>query len=100
MVHGKPVADGKDDPAPSPNWSQRVMSQDASGVVKEGVVKWFDTKKGFGFISQPDGGPDVFVHFSEITMDGFKDLEEGDKVRYELVTSDKGPKAKSVTRPS
>jgi CspA family cold shock protein len=60
-----------------------------------GTVKWFDTKKGFGFI-QPESGPDVFVHFSSITGDGFKNLEEGQAVEFELVDSPKGPKAQNV----
>jgi CspA family cold shock protein len=60
-----------------------------------GTVKWFDTKKGFGFI-QPESGPDVFVHFSSINGDGFKNLEEGQAVEFELVDSPKGPKAANV----
>ncbi len=60
-----------------------------------GTVKWFDTKKGFGFIQQ-DGGPDVFVHYSNIESEGFKNLEEGQPVEFELVDSPKGPKAQNV----
>ncbi len=60
-----------------------------------GKVKWFDTKKGFGFI-EPESGPDVFVHFSAITGGGFKNLEEGQAVEFELVDSPKGPKASNV----
>jgi CspA family cold shock protein len=60
-----------------------------------GKVKWFDTKKGFGFIQQ-DGGADVFVHYSSIGGDGFKNLEEGQTVEFELVDSPKGPKASNV----
>lgn len=60
-----------------------------------GKVKWFDTKKGFGFIQQ-DGGADVFVHYSEVGGDGFKNLEEGQTVEFELVDSPKGPKAAKV----
>lgn len=60
-----------------------------------GKVKWFDTKKGFGFIQQ-DGGPDVFVHYSSISGDGFKNLEEGQPVEFELIDSPKGPKAANV----
>jgi CspA family cold shock protein len=74
------------------------MASAGDVVVKEGVVKWFDTKKGFGFISQTDGGTDVFVHYSVIKQEGFKDLEEGDRVRYEMIPSDKGPKALAVSR--
>lgn len=60
-----------------------------------GKVKWFDTKKGFGFIQQ-DSGPDVFVHYTSIVGDGFKNLEEGQPVEFELVESAKGPKASNV----
>jgi cold shock protein len=60
-----------------------------------GKVKWFDTKKGFGFIQQ-DGGADVFVHYSSITGDGFRNLEEGQPVEFELIDSPKGPKASNV----
>jgi cold shock protein len=61
----------------------------------QGKVKWFDTKKGFGFIQQ-DNGPDVFVHYSSIGGDGFKNLEEGQPVEFELLDSPKGPKASNV----
>lgn len=64
----------------------------------EGIVKWFDTKKGFGFIAPNNGGKDVFVHFSAIYGDGFKNLEEGDRVKYEIIDSDKGPKASKVEK--
>jgi cold shock protein len=60
-----------------------------------GKVKWFDTKKGFGFIQQ-EGGPDVFVHYTSISGNGFKNLEEGQPVEFELVDSPKGPKASNV----
>ena len=62
-----------------------------------GKVKWFDNQKGYGFISQ-DGGPDVFVHHTSIQGGGFKTLNEGDAVEFEIVTADKGPKAANVTR--
>lgn len=61
-----------------------------------GTVKWFNEKKGFGFIAQDGGGPDVFVHFSAIQIDGFKTLQEGQAVEYDLVDSDKGAKAQNV----
>jgi cold shock protein len=64
----------------------------------QGTIKWFDNKKGFGFIAQDEGGPDVFVHFSCIDGEGFKTLTEGDRVQYEVVNSDKGPKATNVAR--
>ena len=61
----------------------------------EGTVKWFNDAKGFGFLSQ-EGGPDVFVHHSEIRGEGFKSLTEGQKVRFEVVDSPKGPRAANV----
>jgi len=64
--------------------------------MKTGTVKWFDSKKGFGFISGDDG-KDVFVHFSAIALDGFKTLEEGQKVNFDIVDGQKGPQASNVT---
>ena len=61
-----------------------------------GTVKWFNGEKGFGFITGEDGS-DVFVHFSQINKDGFKTLEEGEAVTYEVVDGDKGPQATNVT---
>ena len=61
----------------------------------EGIVKWFSDKKGYGFISQEEG-PDIFVHFSSINMDGFKTLNEGDRVSFEVEESNRGPVAKNV----
>jgi cold shock protein len=62
----------------------------------EGTVKWFNEAKGFGFLSR-EGGPDVFVHHSEIRAEGFRTLNEGDKVKFEVVDSPKGPRAANVT---
>lgn len=61
-----------------------------------GTVKWFNEKKGFGFISPEDGGADVFVHFSAIISDGFKTLAEGQSVSYEVESGAKGPQATNV----
>jgi CspA family cold shock protein len=63
----------------------------------EGTVKWFNESKGFGFLSR-EGGPDVFVHHTEIVADGYRTLNEGDRVRFEVVDSPKGPRAAKVTR--
>jgi CspA family cold shock protein len=63
----------------------------------EGNVKWFNESKGFGFLSQ-EGGPDVFVHHSEIRADGYRSLNEGERVSFEVVDSPKGPRAANVTR--
>ncbi|MDX2454492.1 cold shock domain-containing protein [Desulfosarcina sp.] len=62
-----------------------------------GTVKWFNDKKGYGFINEEDG-QDVFVHFSAIDMTGFKTLSEGDMVIFEVEESDRGPEAKNVKR--
>lgn len=62
----------------------------------EGTVKWFDEKKGFGFIEQDSGGKDVFVHFSAIKSEGFKTLAEGQRVSYNIVEGDKGLRAVDV----
>lgn len=64
--------------------------------MKEGVVKWFNDSKGFGFISV-EGSADVFVHHSQINIEGAGPLQEGDKVRFELVRGAKGMEAKNVT---
>ena len=64
--------------------------------VKQGTVKWFNDTKGFGFIEPSEGGKDLFVHMSEIQMDGFKTLKEGQKVEFEQGETDKGPCAKNV----
>jgi len=63
----------------------------------EGTVKWFNNSKGFGFIEH-DGGKDVFVHHSSIQMEGFKSLEEGTKVTFDLVEGQKGPSAENVKK--
>ena len=62
----------------------------------QGIVKWFNDSKGFGFIEQEDG-PDVFVHHSGINASGFKSLKEGDKVTFEVKQGPKGPSAENVT---
>jgi len=64
--------------------------------VEKGKVKWFNAEKGFGFIER-EGGNDVFVHFSAINMEGYKSLNEGMEVQFEVVDGAKGPQAANVT---
>ena len=63
----------------------------------QGIVKWFNDRKGYGFISQEDGN-DVFVHFSSIDAPGYKTLSEGDNVDFDIEESDRGPEAKNVRK--
>jgi CspA family cold shock protein len=65
--------------------------------MEKGIVKWFNSEKGFGFISR-ENGDDVFVHFSAISMDGYRTLEEGQAVQFEVVQGEKGPQAANVSR--
>ncbi|MBZ5548199.1 MAG: cold shock domain-containing protein [Acidobacteriia bacterium] len=65
----------------------------------KGTVKWFNNAKGYGFLGRDDG-PDVFVHYSAITTEGYKSLQEGDKVEFEIVQGQKGPQAANVTKSS
>ena len=65
--------------------------------MKEGTVKWFNASKGFGFTEQDNGG-DVFVHYSAIKTDGFKTLDEGARVQFEVVDGPKGPAADNVVQ--
>ena len=62
----------------------------------DGKVKWFNARKGYGFIATPDGR-DVFVHYSSISGDGYKSLDEGDPVTFDMVDGEKGPRAENVT---
>ncbi len=65
--------------------------------MENGTVKWFNAEKGYGFI-QVEGGNDVFVHYSAINEEGFKTLEEGQSVSFEIVEGDRGPQAANVTK--
>jgi len=65
--------------------------------MNNGTVKWFNSEKGFGFI-EVEGGNDVFVHFSAINQDGYKSLEEGQAVEFEIVEGDRGPQAANVVK--
>ncbi len=66
-------------------------------LMNRGTVKWFNNQKGFGFISDAEGN-DVFVHYSGLNMEGYKSLEEGQEVEYEVIEGAKGPQATNVTR--
>jgi CspA family cold shock protein len=66
-------------------------------VLATGTVKWFNNKKGYGFINE-ESGRDIFVHFSSINMDGYKSLNEGEQVDFEVEESNRGPEAKNVRK--
>jgi CspA family cold shock protein len=74
-----------------------ALAKEACTFMIEGTVKWFNESKGFGFLSQ-EGGPDVFVHHTEIRTDGFRTLNEGERVHFEVADSPKGPRAVNVNR--
>lgn len=65
--------------------------------MQQGTVKWFNAKKGYGFISDEQGN-DVFVHFSALNMDGFKELKDGESVEFDVIDGEKGPQAANVIR--
>ncbi len=78
--------------------SSRRTELGCRDCMAKGTVKWFNEKKGFGFIVDPDVPTDIFVHFSVIQADGFKTLNEGETVEYELYQDEKGAKARNVVR--
>ncbi|MYX37037.1 MULTISPECIES: cold shock domain-containing protein [unclassified Streptomyces] len=63
-----------------------------------GVVKWFNAEKGFGFIEQDGGGPDVFAHYSNIASNGYRELQEGEHVTFDVTPGQKGPQAENIVR--
>jgi cold shock protein len=65
-------------------------------LMAQGTVKWFNGEKGFGFIEQDGGGADVFVHFSAIQADGYRSLDEGQRVEFDITQGQKGPQAEAV----
>jgi len=64
--------------------------------VASGTVKWFNAEKGFGFIEQDGGGPDVFAHYSNIATQGYRELNEGQKVEFDVTQGQKGPQAENI----
>ena len=85
--------------AGSPTAVRQIARKRKAGPVAQykGKVKWFNNAKGYGFIGREDG-PDVFVHYSAIQLDGYKTLKEGDEVEFDIVEGQKGPQADAVVR--
>jgi CspA family cold shock protein len=77
---------------------REFMNACQEAIAVQGTVKWFNNSKGYGFIGRDDG-PDVFVHYSAITGDGYRTLQEGDTVEFEIVEGPKGPQAANVSKP-
>jgi CspA family cold shock protein len=75
----------------------RRTSSKEQGMTEQGTVKWFNNEKGFGFISR-ESGPDVFVHYTAIAAEGYRSLNEGDRVAFEVVEGQKGLQARNVVR--
>jgi CspA family cold shock protein len=74
---------------------RRLLSKE-NGMATQGTVKWFNSEKGFGFISPDGGGADVFVHFSAIQADGYRSLDENQRVEFDVAQGQKGPQAENV----
>ena len=92
------LIDGNSRPAPSGWGCCRALPGGRKQVRMKGTVKWFNNAKGFGFIGREDGSADVFVHYSAISSEGYKSLQEGDQVEFEIVDGQKGPQAGNVVR--
>ncbi len=77
-------------------WVLRNHEEGKSNSMAQGTVKWFNAEKGFGFIAQDGGGPDVFVHYSAIDTQGYRSLDEAQRVEFEVTQGPKGPQADQV----
>jgi CspA family cold shock protein len=78
-------------------WSELLPARkQRKKIMAQGTVKWFNAEKGFGFIAQDGGGEDVFVHYSAIQTNGYKSLDENQKVEFDLAAGPKGPQAENV----
>jgi len=77
---------------------KNIFARRGGGTLSRGTVKWFNEKKGFGFIVEREGGLDIFVHYSAISSDGFKTLTQGEEVEFTLTEGPKGPQAANVVR--
>jgi cold shock protein len=88
-----------ENPPTTDNESRKIPNKGRQEFVAQykGKVKWFNNAKGYGFIGREDG-PDVFVHYSAIQLDGYKTLKEGDEVEFDIVEGQKGPQADAVVR--
>lgn len=76
---------------------KRAVTKEVCSTLEQGTVKWFNTEKGYGFIERENGDGDVFVHYTAIVGSGFKNLEEGQTVTFEVTQGQKGPQASNVT---
>jgi cold shock protein len=82
----------------SPSFARLLRKEGGRKLMAQGTVKWFNQDKGYGFITPDNGGEDLFVHFSAIQGSGFRSLEEGEKVTYEVGQGQKGPQAQNVSK--
>jgi cold shock protein len=83
-------------PQPGPASAGTDICTEGATQVSQGTVKWFNGEKGFGFIAQDGGGADVFVHFSAIAADGYRSLDENQRVEFDITQGPKGPQAENV----
>ena len=74
----------------------KTLVYEGQHPVASGTVKWFNSEKGFGFIEQDGGGPDVFAHYSNIAAQGYRELTEGQKVQFDVTQGQKGPQAENI----